>query len=66
MEKYVQLKIVGLCVFDSQGPRPAINMVVVKSLSVGVIESIRGVPLITILFMASVLMPGFAPEDEYY
>jgi general L-amino acid transport system permease protein len=38
------------------------DMVVVKSLSIGIIESIRGVPLITILFMASVMMPIFLPR----
>ena len=38
------------------------NMVVVKSLCIGIIESIRGVPLITILFMASVMLPIFLPR----
>ena len=38
------------------------NMVLVKTLSIGIIESIRGVPLITILFMASVMMPIFLPQ----
>ena len=38
------------------------DMVVVRSLCVGVIESIRGVPLITILFMASVMLPIFLPQ----
>jgi len=38
------------------------SMVVVKTLSVGIIESIRGVPLITILFMASVMLPMFLPQ----
>ena len=38
------------------------DMVVVKSFSIGIIESIRGVPLITILFMASVMMPIFLPQ----
>ncbi len=38
------------------------NMIVVKSLSIGIIESIRGVPLITILFMASVMLPIFLPQ----
>ena len=38
------------------------DMVVVKSLCVGIIESIRGVPLITILFMASVMLPMFLPQ----
>jgi len=38
------------------------SMVVVKSLCIGIIESIRGVPLITILFMASVMLPIFLPR----
>ena len=38
------------------------NLIAIKSLSVGVIESIRGVPLITILFMASVMLPIFLPH----
>jgi general L-amino acid transport system permease protein len=33
----------------------------VKALSIAVIELVRGVPLITILFMASVMMPLFLP-----
>jgi general L-amino acid transport system permease protein len=37
------------------------QMVIVKTLSIGMIESIRGVPLITILFMASVMLPVFLP-----
>lgn len=35
------------------------NMPIVKTLCVGFIEFIRGVPLITILFMASVVLPLF-------
>jgi len=35
------------------------DMPIVKTLSVGFIEFIRGVPLITILFMASVVLPLF-------
>lgn len=35
----------------------------IKSLCVAIIELIRGVPLITILFMASVMMPLFLPPD---
>ncbi|WP_415227615.1 amino acid ABC transporter permease [Psychromonas sp.] len=35
------------------------NMPIVKTISVGFIEFIRGVPLITILFMASVVLPLF-------
>ncbi|ACN17698.1 ABC-type branched-chain amino acid transport-system, permease component [Desulforapulum autotrophicum HRM2] len=37
--------------------------VVIRSLSIGMIESIRGVPLITILFMASVMLPIFLPRE---
>ena len=35
---------------------------VVRWLSVGFIEFVRGVPLITVLFMASVMLPLFVPE----
>jgi len=38
------------------------TMPVVRSLCVGFIELIRGVPLITILFMSSVMLPLFLPE----
>lgn len=38
------------------------NMPVIKTISVMYIEFIRGVPLITILFMASVILPLFFPE----
>jgi general L-amino acid transport system permease protein len=38
------------------------QMPVVRWLSVGFIEFVRGVPLITVLFMASVMMPLFVPE----
>jgi general L-amino acid transport system permease protein len=37
-------------------------MPVVRWLSVGFIELVRGVPLITVLFMASVMLPLFLPE----
>jgi general L-amino acid transport system permease protein len=37
------------------------DVAVVKSVCVGIIEPVRGVPLITILFMASVMMPLFLP-----
>lgn len=37
------------------------NFAAIKSISVGIIEPVRGVPLITILFMASVMMPLFLP-----
>ncbi|MEM1286576.1 MAG: amino acid ABC transporter permease [Pseudomonadota bacterium] len=38
------------------------NMPIIKAFCVGYIELIRGVPLITILFMASVMFPLFMPE----
>jgi len=38
------------------------RMPIVRWLSVGFIEVIRGVPLITVLFMASVMLPLFLPE----
>src|SRR6478736_2575748 len=38
------------------------RMPTVKSLSVMFIEFVRGVPLITVLFMASVMLPLFVPE----
>jgi len=38
------------------------EMPAVRALSVGYIELIRGVPLITVLFMASVMLPLFLPE----
>ncbi len=36
---------------------------VVRAVSVGVIEVVRGVPLITILFMAQVMLPMFLPLE---
>ncbi len=39
------------------------HMTVVKWLSVMFIEFVRGVPLITVLFMASVMLPLFVPEQ---
>jgi general L-amino acid transport system permease protein len=38
-------------------------MPIVRWLSVGFIEVVRGVPLITVLFMASVMLPLFLPEQ---
>jgi general L-amino acid transport system permease protein len=38
------------------------KLIIIKSLCVATIECIRGVPLITILFMASVMLPIFLPE----
>lgn len=37
------------------------NMPIVRWVSVGFIEFVRGVPLITVLFMASVMLPLFLP-----
>ena len=42
--------------------RQATNMPVVKSMCVLFIEFWRGVPLITVLFMSSVMLPLFLPE----
>jgi general L-amino acid transport system permease protein len=39
------------------------NMVLIKSLSVGFIEFVRGVPLITMLFTASLLLQYFLPPE---
>ncbi len=39
------------------------SLPVVRAMSVATIECIRGVPLITILFMASVMLPIFLPQD---
>src|SRR5262249_61598632 len=39
------------------------RMRVVRSLSVVFIEFVRGVPLITVLFMAGVMLPLFVPEQ---
>jgi len=38
-------------------------MPIVRWVSIGFIEVIRGVPLITVLFMASVMLPLFLPEQ---
>jgi len=35
----------------------------IKALCVGIIEVVRGVPLITVLFMASLMFPLFVPEE---
>lgn len=39
------------------------KLLVIRSLCIGMIEAIRGVPLITILFMASVMLPIFLPQE---
>jgi general L-amino acid transport system permease protein len=38
------------------------QMPAIRILSIGFIEFVRGVPLITVLFMASVMLPLFVPE----
>ena len=42
------------------------KMPVVKMLSVIFIETVRGVPLITVLFMASVMLPLFLPPGTTF
>ncbi|RMD62560.1 MAG: amino acid ABC transporter permease, partial [Alphaproteobacteria bacterium] len=42
------------------------NMPVVRAISIAFIELWRGVPLITVLFMASVILPLFAPEGAEF
>ena len=37
------------------------NLPIIRALSIGYIELVRGVPLITVLFMASVMLPLFLP-----
>jgi general L-amino acid transport system permease protein len=39
------------------------EMPVIKTLCVSFIEFVRGVPLVSVLFMASVMFPLFLPED---
>ena len=39
------------------------NMPAVRAISVGFIEFVRGVPLITVLFMANTMLPLFVPEN---
>jgi general L-amino acid transport system permease protein len=38
------------------------DMPAIKAISIGFIELVRGVPLITVLFMASLMIPLFLPE----
>jgi general L-amino acid transport system permease protein len=44
------------------GARPALQMPIVRFFSIVFIEFWRGVPLITVLFMSSVMLPLFLPE----
>lgn len=39
------------------------SLIIIKSLCVGFIEIVRGVPLISILFMASVMLPLLLPQE---
>ncbi|CAG36165.1 amino acid ABC transporter permease [Desulfotalea psychrophila] len=39
------------------------KMIVIRTLCIGFIELVRGVPLISVLFMASVMFPLFLPEN---
>lgn len=59
------LAIVGIMVSVPLGILLALGRrskyTIIKAICVGIIESIRGVPLITILFMASVMLPLFLP-----
>jgi general L-amino acid transport system permease protein len=48
-----------LAIFLALGRRS--HMPIIRSLAIGYIEIVRGVPLITILFMASILFPLFLP-----
>ncbi len=42
------------------------DMPIIKALCIGFIELWRGVPLITVLFMASVMFPLFMPEGSHF
>ena len=55
--------VVSLAAWHSAGARRAApRLPVVKLFAVIFIEFVRGVPLITVLFMASVMLPLFVPE----
>jgi general L-amino acid transport system permease protein len=60
------ISIVGICLSLPIGILLALGrqskLPIIKSLSVGFIELIRAVPLITILFMASIMLPLFMPQ----
>lgn len=62
------LSVVGISVSYPIGillalGRTSSNLPVIKTICVGYIELIRGVPLISLLFMASVLFPLFLPKE---
>jgi general L-amino acid transport system permease protein len=50
-----------IAIFLALGRRS--NLPIIKSLCIGAIEITRGVPLITVLFMASLMFPLFMPEE---
>lgn len=62
----ILLAIVGIIISIPIGIMLAVGRFtgtpIIRALSIGTIELIRGVPLITILFMASVMMPLFLPQ----
>ena len=63
----ILLSVVGIALSFPFGVALAVgrrsNLPVVRLLSTAFIELVRAVPLITILFMASLLFPLFLPED---
>ena len=60
------LAVVGVVVSVPLGVLLALGrrsrFIAVKSLCIGFIELVRGVPLITILFMATIMLPFFLPQ----
>lgn len=42
------------------------DMLIIKTVCVTFIEFVRGVPLVSVLFMASVMFPLFLPEEVYF
>lgn len=61
------LAVVGVVVSVPMGVLLALGrrskFIAIKSLCVGIIEIVRGVPMITILFMATIMLPFFLPQD---
>ncbi|MBL6927666.1 MAG: amino acid ABC transporter permease [Rhodospirillales bacterium] len=60
------LAVIGVVVSVPLGVLLALGrrsrFIAIKSLSIGIIELVRGVPMITILFMATIMLPFFLPE----
>ena len=63
MAIFAMLLCFPIGIFLALGRRSSLP--VIKYISVGFIEFWRGVPLITVLFMASVMFPLFLPADTY-